>query len=55
MPIVLLLVALLTGAVGAAIWFALGGSLLGSFLVYVLSGNLAMGALLARIAFRGPR
>ncbi|MBB4175697.1 hypothetical protein [Sulfitobacter noctilucicola] len=55
MPIALLLAAVCAGLTAATIWVVLGGTLLTAFIIYVLSGQLFMAALIANIALRGIR
>lgn len=55
MPIALLTVAMAFGLFCAAGWLIAGGGLLSAFLVYVMSGNLAVVAVLGRVYLRGTR
>ena len=55
MPIALLTAALTFAVFCAAAWLIAGGGLLSTLLVYTLSGNLAMAAILSRAFLRGIR
>lgn len=55
MPIALLSAATFVGLICAAIWVLAGGGWLSAVLVYVLSGNLAIAAILGRILLRDIR
>ncbi|KHA52108.1 hypothetical protein [Sulfitobacter geojensis] len=55
MPVVFMIAALCAGLTCAAVWLALGGSGLMAFVVYVLSGQLVIAALLGRAAIRELR
>ena len=55
MPVVFMIAALCAGLTCGAVWLALGGSGLMAFVVYVLSGQLVIAALLGRAAIRELR
>ncbi|MEP5730072.1 MAG: hypothetical protein ABJL67_11965 [Sulfitobacter sp.] len=55
MPVAFLMAALCSGLTMALVWFAMGGTALGAFVVYVLSGHLILAGLLAHAAFRSFR
>lgn len=55
MPVAYLMVAVCSGLTTALIWLFLDGSWLSAFMVYVLTGNLMIAAMLARVAFRKQR
>lgn len=55
MPLGLLFTAFCSGAICALLWLSLGGAALGAFVIYALSGNLMMAALVANTALRSIR
>ena len=55
MPLYLLFAALCSGLVFATVWMVFGGTGLSIIAVYILSGHLAMAAMLLLAAMRGVR
>ncbi len=55
MPLAFLMAALCAGLTTATIWFATGGTGLMAFVIYVVSGQLVMAALLGSAALRNLR
>lgn len=47
-----LFAAMLAGALGAGIWLLTGGTILGAFGVYMMSGHLVMAGMFAQSFFR---
>ncbi|MFK7834856.1 MAG: hypothetical protein AB8B60_01435 [Sulfitobacter sp.] len=52
MPLGFMLAAMFSGLTMAFVWLVLGGTALGAFIAYVLSGHLAIAAMMAHAAFR---
>lgn len=55
MPIAFMFAALISGAVCAMVWLSLGGAAVGAFVIYALSGNMMLAALVANTAVRSLR
>ncbi|MEW9918599.1 hypothetical protein AB2B41_03220 [Marimonas sp. MJW-29] len=55
MPIAILLAAICAGLFFALIWIGIGGTVLSALVIYTLSGNLLIAAILAQVALRNPR
>ncbi len=55
MPLAFLIAAVFSGLTSAALWLSLGGSGLMAFVIYVLSGQLVMAAMLSHTALRKTR
>jgi hypothetical protein len=49
-----LLAAMLSGLIGSGVWLVTGGTILGAFGVYMMTGHLVMAAMFAKSFFRQP-
>lgn len=54
MPIFYMLMACVVGSLASMVWVLTGGTMPSAFGIYVLTGNLLMLGLIARVAMRSP-